>query len=203
MSKYFTHTAENINHITEMLITLGINEFKFCLENDCYVCDKLGNFFSVCKRQYSKTGNLVEKYEVTPLNGSVDRYGYRTYRITVDGVKKHLKGHRMMLNAWIGGQPEMCVNHIDGNKQNNSLSNLEWCTVAENNAHAITTGLYNPHINIGKLRRISPQEWMSIYILYKHCGYSLSELGRVNGCSHSTIKKVIQKIDRIMGEEMS
>lgn len=203
MSKNFTHVAKAVNHITDMLSAIGINEYRFCVENDCYVCDKFGHFFSVCKRQYSKMGNLIEKYEVTPLSGSVDRYGYRTYRITVDGVKKHLKGHRMMLNAWIGERPEMSVNHIDGNKQNNVLSNLEWCTVAENNAHAIATGLYDPHMNIGKLRRISSQEWMSIYILHKHCEYSLSELGRMNGCTHDTIKKVVQKIDRIMGKEMT
>ncbi len=34
------------------------------------------------------------------------------------------------------------VNHLDGNKLNNNFSNLEWCTIAENNAHARQTGLH-------------------------------------------------------------
>lgn len=203
MSNKCTHTHQALKNIDDMLRKIGINEYRYCVENDCYVCDKFGHFFSVCKRQYSKVGNLIEKYEVTQLKGSTDRYGYQTYRITVDGIKKHLKGHRMMLNAWFGERPEMSVNHIDGNKQNNELVNLEWCTVAENNAHAIVMGLYDPRMNTGKLRKISSQEWMSIYILNKHCGYSLSELGRMNNCAHDTIKKVIQKIDGIMGKEMA
>ena len=33
------------------------------------------------------------------------------------------------------------VNHIDGNKKNNNLSNLEWCTQSENQIHAFKHGL--------------------------------------------------------------
>lgn len=197
-----THSVWALNWITSELKAMGIEDFRFCLENDCYVCDRFGHFYSVCKRQRSRTGRLINKYRIIRLNGSVDRDGYATYRVTVDGVKKHLKAHRMMLNAWVCGNPDLVVNHKDGNKANNSLDNLEWCTVAENNAHAIATGLFDPHMARNFHYSVPVADWMTVYILYKHCGYSLSELGKMNGCKHETIKKIIQRIDKIMPEEV-
>lgn len=61
------------------------------------------------------------------------------------GGKKRKKGlyiHRLVALAFIpnpDGKPH--VNHKDGDKQNNALSNLEWCTHRENMRHAYRTGL--------------------------------------------------------------
>ncbi len=197
-----THSIKAIQWIGIQLRKVGIADFRFCKENDCYVCDINGNFFSVCKRQYSKSGSYVERYGLQKLEGSIDKYGYRTYRITVNGVKKHLKAHRMMLNAWIGEQPELVVNHKDGNKQNNALDNLEWCTVAENNAHAIKTGLFDPYARRNFHYSVNFADWMTVYILYKHCGFSYCKLGRIYRCKHDTIKRIVQRIDSIMPEEV-
>ena len=51
--------------------------------------------------------------------------------------------HRVVALAWVAGKtPALThVNHIDGNKNNNRPYNLEWCTPAENNAHARRIGL--------------------------------------------------------------
>ena len=50
--------------------------------------------------------------------------------------------HRIVAEAFIPN-PDSCkqVNHIDGDKANNSVSNLEWCTSQQNNIHALQTGL--------------------------------------------------------------
>lgn len=53
--------------------------------------------------------------------------------------------HRLVAEAFVerkNGQD--VVNHIDGNSFNNSASNLEWCTVTENNIHAVKNGLNRP-----------------------------------------------------------
>lgn len=197
----WSHSQADIDWVqNELRSVYGITEFRFCVENDCYVCDKDGHFFSVCTRRISRSGNPIILYRITPLNGSVDKDGYITYRVTVDGVRKHLKGHRMMLNAWIGEQEKKSVNHKDGNKTNNALENLEWCTVAENNAHAIRTGLFNPRHQ--KRRYSIPKyEWLGIYILNKHCGYSLSELGRMHGHCHEVIRQLVKRVEKILPKE--
>ena len=63
------------------------------------------------------------------------------YRLSINGVSKDLYAHRMVAETFIPNNDLLkdCVNHIDGNKLNNSINNLEWVTKGENNRHAIKT----------------------------------------------------------------
>lgn len=205
-TRNLSHSDNAVKWIDSSLRTFGVTDYRFCIENDCYVCDKDGNFYSVCRRCNHRSVKdeikFIEQYRIKKLEGSIDRYGYVTYRITLENGRKHLKGHRLMLNAWVGDFPNLVVNHKDGNKKNNKLSNLEWCTVAENNAHAIRTGLFDPHVKKNIKYRIPKCDWLSIYVLFKHCGYSLSHLARINSCSRETIKNLVSRVNKIMPGEV-
>ena len=59
--------------------------------------------------------------------------------------RQNKRVHRLMMEAFIpnfNNLPQ--INHIDGNKLNNSLENLEWCTSKYNTQHAISLGLHKP-----------------------------------------------------------
>jgi hypothetical protein len=76
------------------------------------------------------------------LKQKIRSRGYYTIRISENSKRKQLKVHRLVAQAFIPNPlNKPCVNHIDGNKLNNSITNLEWCTYKENYDHAITTGL--------------------------------------------------------------
>lgn len=54
--------------------------------------------------------------------------------------------HRLVAESFLSSiKGKTCVNHIDGNKTNNHVDNLEWVTSKENTAHAIRNGLMNPN----------------------------------------------------------
>ena len=86
--------------------------------------------------------NVKSKHIMSPDWG---KNGYGRYTFTIQGVKsKHLI-HRLVLSAW-GQVPEkylqlgltkdnLQVNHLDGNKRNNHISNLEYVTAKENIEH--------------------------------------------------------------------
>ncbi|ATE84065.1 HNH endonuclease [Lactococcus phage LP0304] len=62
--------------------------------------------------------------------------GYLRHCLYENNKKKYLFLHKIIATAFIDNPDEKpCVNHIDENKLNNDLSNLEWCTVRENNVH--------------------------------------------------------------------
>ena len=76
------------------------------------------------------------------LKGKVDRLGYPMVCLRTDGVQKTPKVHRLIALTHLenpNGLPEL--NHKDGDKTNNSIDNLEWCTRSENLQHAWDTGL--------------------------------------------------------------
>ena len=57
--------------------------------------------------------------------------------------------HRLVAIAYLENlENKETVNHIDGNKENNHVNNLEWCTRSENLQHAYNSGLHKPYTGI-------------------------------------------------------
>ena len=76
----------------------------------------------------------------TVLKGCINMDGYRTVKVK----RKHVRLHRLVAQKFIPnplGLPE--VNHKDGDKLNNNVSNLEWVTHRENLHHAMDNGRHN------------------------------------------------------------
>lgn len=70
------------------------------------------------------------------LKLSTDKDGYKVVSLKKNLFTKMLKVHRIVAEAFIPNPlNKETVNHIDNNKSNNSLSNLEWNTYRENNIH--------------------------------------------------------------------
>ena len=107
------------------------------------------------KYMISNYGNVLSK---NFLNTGEDRLlklkrhhsGYIFVRLCNGAGQKQKNQtiHILVARAFIPNPDNKpCVNHIDGNKANNHVTNLEWVTHKENKQHAIRTGLSNPHKN--------------------------------------------------------
>ena len=88
--------------------------------------------------QVSSWGKVISVKTNKVLSPEINSKGYlRVDLYDSTGKKKHYKVHRLVAEAFIPNpENKPQINHIDGNTQNNSITNLEWCTSSENMNHA-------------------------------------------------------------------
>lgn len=83
------------------------------------------------------------------LKGGLFSNGYKFVCLRKNGINKNHLVHRLVAEAFIENPNNYpVVNHIDGNKLNNKLTNLEWCTYSYNLEHAIKIGLVESQCKI-------------------------------------------------------
>lgn len=97
----------------------------------------------------SNYGNIVtldNRMRGRKLTIKVSGNGYSMVSLYKEGVCNSTTIHRLVAQAFIPlVDGKGVVNHKDGNKLNNYVENLEWCTQSENRIHAISTGLSVPN----------------------------------------------------------
>lgn len=85
-----------------------------------------------------------ERIMSTPDNSS----GYKSVRLSKQ-TRRQKQVHRLVAEAFIPNPMNLpIVNHLDGDKHNNCVSNLEWCTNRQNVLHAIKFGLSHPFSSV-------------------------------------------------------
>lgn len=116
--------------------------------------------------------------------------GYFYTTLNNKKLVRHVRIHVLVAEAFLNKPNIMnvCVNHLDGNKLNNNVSNLEWTTLGDNIRHALNMGLSDTrgekHVN-SKLKSAE-----AYAIKYKMIGFSYKELGAIFGVSHELINKI-------------
>ena len=107
-----------------------------------YQISNLGKVKSLARIIYKTNGQKQHRNERI-LKILFDKDGYKFVVLFKNNTRKHSSIHRLIANHFIPNPKNLPeVNHKNGYKQNNRLSNLEWCTVKDNSLHAHRIGLH-------------------------------------------------------------
>lgn len=148
------------------------------------------------KYEVSSSGTVRRLDTARIIRPYVTHRGYLRVRLLSDGVLKNFTIHRSVARAFIGECPEgLQVNHMDGNKLNNDVSNLEYVTNRENAIHAHANGLCRASgapRNGGQSngRAILSNDDVKAIRLARAAGASRSELSAIYGISTWTISGI-------------
>lgn len=154
-----------------------ITKCKYELKFDYYVTDD-GRVYSDVSKKF--------------LSPQLDKNGYEKVVMTsTDGKRHRYSVHRLVMENFnpVENMSQLQVNHKDGNKRNNNLDNLEWCTNYENTLHAIRTGLRDNNGEKNPSARLTTQDVLNIVSLFKQ-NYTCAAIARQYHVHATTIEKI-------------
>lgn len=149
--------------------------------------------------------NVIERYAISDLGKVIniktkkimkpqlDSNGY--YRVnlgTKTGQFKFAAVHRLVAMAFIPTNTfELQVNHIDGNKTNNNVWNLEWVTRSQNILHAFRIGLITRDKGEDSYNSLITNEQAELICqLISEQKYTRKEIAKIVGCSESIVANI-------------
>ena len=164
-----------------------------------YYVSNYGEIYSShksCKHRNIKLFNEGKFINVTKLSLHADKLdGYVRIKLYDKGRTYTKKLHRVVLETFtdnLKNKPE--VNHLDGNKENNRLDNLEWCTRLENQKHAIENGLSNgtPSGDACRNSKLCRKQVIDICEMLQENIYTYDEIINIIGkpCSYDMITDI-------------
>ncbi len=103
-----------------------------------YQVSNIGRVKSLPKEWVFGNGGICKHYGL--ILKDADSCGYRHVSLCKNGKVKTHNIHRLILLSFLG-ESDLQVNHINGDKSDNRLENLEYCTPSENAQHSYDTGL--------------------------------------------------------------
>lgn len=133
-----------------------------------YQVSTLGKIKSLPKKWIVRNGGTHITKEFI-RNGEIGRGGYLYINLCKRSKPKTFLIHRIIAQTFIfnlGNKP--CINHKDGNKLNNNVENLEWCTYSENHKHAYKLRLMNREGERHHLHKLTEIQVMEIKKIMKN-----------------------------------
>lgn len=151
--------------------------------SDYYAVSSYGNIKS------NKTG-IVRKLHI-------GKTGYYVVALTFGSrcSKKTIRVHRAVAESFIQNPDKKeTINHIDGNKLNNNVENLEWCTYKENSVHAVENNLIKSGAQSHKAKLKNADVFYIRHMYENHKDvYSIKKLSEMFGVNKEAIRRVIKR----------
>ena len=142
----------------------------------------------------SNYGRIYNIDSQTFINGYSDKNGYNRVVLRLSNRERGISQgvHRLMLLAFDGipENKDMVPNHIDGIKNHNVLSNLEWATPAENAQHALKTGLHDTYDENSPNNKLTENQVRQICKLIESGKYHDTEIAKMFNVSYTNISDI-------------
>jgi hypothetical protein len=139
----------------------------------------------------STDGSVTNVNTGRTLKPEITQNGYMRVTLCAKGRMKRFLLHRLVAIVHIENpQQKPCVNHIDGDKANNKVSNLEWCTFSENESHSYSSlGKVVPS-GVDHYNTKLTQEDRNSIVAMRRAGETCRSIASKMGLSHQHVSEI-------------